>query len=438
MKTMETETDIIIVGAGIAGLSAACELCRAGKKVMLLEGRDRTGGRINTLNDPRFQHPVELGAEFIHGRLPETFRALRRHNIQRSPVKPVIWHMENGELKRAGDMIKETSPLEKALKSVQDDMTVNEFLEAYFPGNEHEELKRSVRQFVQGYDAADPDRASVLSFRDEWMNQEWKQYRVKEGYKKLADALAGECVSNGCTIHLNTKVTAVHWGQSYVKIMTGNDRSFIAKKVLITVPLSILQAKPGSPHAIAFEPGIPEKLEAASAIGFGTVVKIVMQFREPFWQTEKFGHAGGKTLKGAGFIFSNERFPTWWTQWPDIGMLTGWAGGPPAEELEKSGEKELLQTALDSLASIFRRENAWLKQRLTAWKTYRWGNDPFSLGAYTYTTVDADRHISVLSEPLNNTVYFAGEAINDSSAVGTVEAAIASGLRAAEAMLKKR
>src|SRR6059058_2089192 len=99
MKAMEQdEFDIIIIGAGAAGLMAAWELIRTGKKVLILEARDRPGGRIHTINDPCFQIPVELGAEFIHGDLELTFMILEKAGIKFHKVGGAAWRKENGSL----------------------------------------------------------------------------------------------------------------------------------------------------------------------------------------------------------------------------------------------------------------------------------------------------------------------------------------------------
>src|SRR5688500_14739440 len=98
-----TTTDIIIIGAGATGLMAALELCRAGKKVMILEARDRAGGRIHTENDPAFDLPVELGAEFVHGDLELTIKLLREAGIEFYPARGKLWRSQHGRLEQQKD-----------------------------------------------------------------------------------------------------------------------------------------------------------------------------------------------------------------------------------------------------------------------------------------------------------------------------------------------
>jgi monoamine oxidase len=112
-------------------------------------------------------------------------------------------------------------------------------------------------------------------------------------------------------------------------------------------------------------------------------------------------------------------------------MLTGWLGGPPAQTFSSATPDELLLMALGSLDCIFQRDTTWLMQQLAGWKIKNWAEDPFARGAYSYATVNAAQHIAVLQQPVQGTLYFAGEAINDNATTGTVEAALSSGLNAA-------
>src|SRR3954468_1305341 len=97
LKTLEMDNqvwDIIVIGAGASGLMAAWELAQTGKKVIVVEARNRIGGRIYTINDNRFDKPVELGAEFIHGDLDYTLLLCKKAAIKKNPVKGEIWQKE--------------------------------------------------------------------------------------------------------------------------------------------------------------------------------------------------------------------------------------------------------------------------------------------------------------------------------------------------------
>ena len=160
-------TDILVIGAGATGLMAAKELCEAGRKVIILEARDRTGGRIYTLKDPAFDLPVELGAEFVHGDLELTLKLLRKAGIEYYPVRGRLWRADSGHLEKQEDFIENEKELLKKLKSLEQDMSVREFLDTHFPGERYTELRQSLTSFVQGYDAADTKNASSFSLLEE-------------------------------------------------------------------------------------------------------------------------------------------------------------------------------------------------------------------------------------------------------------------------------
>jgi monoamine oxidase len=421
MENTLFNADIIIVGAGIAGLVAAAELGQAGKKVLILEAKEQAGGRIATFHDPAFGEPIELGAEFIHGNLEHTFQLIKKYKLDYQPVRSDFRQEKNGELLKDQDPIEDSGELEKKLKEVEEDITVNAFLEKNFPQNEL--IKRSVRKFVEGYDAADPEYASALGLKDEWMNENWEQYKMKGGYEKLISALLNTIFENGGKLITSQPVTEINWDKE-VKIITSQN-TYFAKQVLVTVPLGILQA-----GTINFIPDIPEKKEAAQKLGYGSVIKFVLRFDEPIWEQTK-------ALKKPVFIISQQAIPTWWTHEQHKPLITGWLGGPDAKKLSAQTDAALLEIALTSLSAIFKTQVEDLKIRLKGWKVANWQTDEFSLGAYTYSTVNAEKHINMIKEPLKNMLFFAGEALEKEAGIGTVEAAIASGIQVSATMLNK-
>ena len=122
-------TDIIIIGAGAAGLMAAYELSKAGKKVMVLEARNRAGGRIHTLNAP-FSTYAELGAEFVHGDLPVTLQLLKEAGIEATPASGEMWQYHDGQFKKEYQQIDHWNLLIKKLEKLEHDTSIGNFLEA--------------------------------------------------------------------------------------------------------------------------------------------------------------------------------------------------------------------------------------------------------------------------------------------------------------------
>src|SRR6476469_6871075 len=216
------QTDVIIVGAGAAGLMAARELAAAGTKVIVVEARDRIGGRVHTITGLGFKHPVETGAEFVHGDLELTLQLLHEANLKKLPAGGTVWRSQEGRLFQQKDFIEEADGLIKALHKQKKEMSVGAFLEANFPGKQYEGLKKSLKSYVEGYYAGELDRASVLAMKDEWEQEEHAQYRVKGGYVRLMDFLYEQCLSNGVTFQFSSPVKNIIWAFEKVEVTTSN------------------------------------------------------------------------------------------------------------------------------------------------------------------------------------------------------------------------
>ncbi|HET9824978.1 MAG TPA: FAD-dependent oxidoreductase, partial [Chitinophagaceae bacterium] len=145
-----------------------------------------------------------------------------------------------------------------------------------------------------------------------------------------------------------------------------------------------------------------------------------------FWQEKK---------KNLGFLFAEAPVPTWWTQLPSsYPLLTGWAGGPQAWKFEDKRDDEILQLAIESLSMIFKKSIEELKQALTASQIANWRNDPFTKGGYSYCTVESEKAQELFNIPIEDTIYFAGEAFYTGPSPGTVEAAFVSAKNVVEMM----
>src|ERR1700755_3509665 len=128
----DTSEHIVIVGAGAAGLMAACERARAGKRVTILEARDRCGGRIYSLPVQEFGYPAEGGAEFVHGAAPVTRALMREARLSLSPMEGTHWSARRGTLAPNDSPLPDADRLVRALRGLQADLPVIEFLDAYF------------------------------------------------------------------------------------------------------------------------------------------------------------------------------------------------------------------------------------------------------------------------------------------------------------------
>jgi monoamine oxidase len=411
------QQEIIIIGAGAAGLMAARTLSAAGHTVTVLEANDRIGGRIHTDHPAGFTQPVEAGAEFMHGKLPLTMQLLKEAGVEYQAVAGKMIQVKNGQWSDQEEFVEGWDELINRMAQLKEDLTLADFLQQYFPGDKYAALRNSARRFAEGFDVADPQLVSVFSIRDEWMNEQEEQYRIPGGYNQLVDYLQKASTANGCAIHTSCIVKTVRWEPRKVEVVTSGGRSFTAQKAIITLPLGVLQAPAAHTTAVSFEPAIDA--QAFQQIGFGAVVKVLLQFSAPFWLEYR---------KDIGFLLSEEAIPTWWTQWPDTNpLLTGWAGGPQAASFKDTAEQTIIEQALQSLANIFTIQVEQLKGLLTASHVVKWQTNSFSVGAYSYSKLFTKAARKLLNEPVQDTIYFAGEALYDGEAGGTVEAALHSG-----------
>jgi hypothetical protein len=240
--------------------------------------------------------------------------------------------------------------------------------------------------------------------------------------------------------------------------------------VVITVPISLLKEPMGQHGPIRFAPELPEaKRRAIENLPMGNVVKINLLFRERFWETVKLWDEEARRVDfhDAGFFHCpGAPLPTWWTQLPiRAPMLVGWTGGPNADRLldqkagggiqeagggrqEADGRRQeagkdgghnslLIDRAIESLATIFNLSRSEIAAQLAASYTHNWRDDPFSRGAYAYAPVNGLDDQRILAQPLDNKLFFAGEATSVGH-VGTVHGAIQSGQRAAREILANR
>lgn len=423
---MET---IIVIGGGAAGLTAAYELSKNNKRVILAEAADRLGGRIHTLSSGAFSVPVELGAEFVHGKLKHTLNLLKRAGIQYHAVKGNMYHLQHGEIRKQNHYSEHWNQLMREMKKVKIDTPFSDFLQEYFHDDKYIELRESVKRYAGGFDLADVSQASTMFLYNEWSNEDNIQYRIEGGYQKIIDYLESECRKYGCIIYKDCCVKKINWQKDEVSIITICSRYFTAKKIVITVPLSVLQANKNDLEYIQFNPGIDTYLGAANNIGFGSVIKIILEFDESFWK---------KVHKNIGFIFTEANVSTWWTQLPEGNhILTGWIGGTRTVSFNDKSEEQILEESLQSLSSAFAIEPHVLRNKIRVFKIISWKEVPNISGGYSYNTPQSIVAKNILNQPVEKTIYFAGEGLHEGTSPGTVEAAIISGKEVALKILQK-
>ena len=425
--------EILIIGAGAAGLTALRQLTQAGRGVLCLEARDRIGGRILTVHDPFSPLPIELGPEFIHGRPPETWDLVREANLLVYDCAENAVHMNAGTVEDGSDAWEQVEEITKEMQRVAatgEDPTFQDLIKNT-PFSK--KAKRWATGYVEGFNAARKEIVGVASLALDARAADAidgeRNFRIASGYDSIPNRLLIGVRNISSHLRLNTIVEAVNWkpGSASVRVrsaVTGETSTIQARCLIVTVPLGVLQRMP-------FEPEPTQVLLVARALRFGQVMRVVFRFSNAWW--EENGE-----LADAGFWFSQEPcFPTWWTTLPvRAPLLTGWSAGPHADQLLGLPGPEIIKRALEDLSHLTSYPLDRVKGCLEAVYFHNWHDDPFTGGAYSYVPAGALHHRQALAQPVENTLFFAGEATELNGHSATVHGAIATGCRAAQQVLK--
>lgn len=418
------DESVIVIGAGIAGITVAQSLRESGYQVQVLEAQSRNGGRIMT--NRAFGIPVDLGAAWIHGKRRNPITKLA--NRYGTGYAETDWSNLQGYAKGAAVSRGELRKIHPELSAI--------YRKTYWKeATEHlddmiDEITKDAgrRSNLSSDSISDPDdvlsgselrQVSELRRASLQVDSEYHEYGGGEqlvvgGYDTIVQGL-----SEGLPIQNRQVVEKIVYTSNGVSVVT-NQGAFSADRVVITVPLGVLKSR-----SIEFDPGLSVEREGAlDRMGMTTLNKVVLRFPKAFWPKDADGlvqvnQSGSPRL----FLNLHHHF--------EEPVLVYLAASTHGRELENLEDKDAVGYATDILKDMY---GSNIPDATTGLRT-RWASNPFSLGSFSYRkagSTPSDRDL--LAKPMDNRIFFAGEATH-ATRYGTVHGAYLSGLRVAEEVL---
>lgn len=417
----DRSTDVIVIGAGVSGLAAARTLADAGRRVTVLEGRDRIGGRVWT-STLWPDMPLDLGASWIHGIDGNpVYDIARQINVQTTVTDgdDITYYLADGtEATRAQGEALESwgTRVSDALADYQDSADTDTPIRAALAPlsttgpTERELLDYNVNELEHEYAGSAAELSALYFDSDGPVNGD--DVLFPGGYGQITDHLRA-----GLRILTAHTVSGIDWNPSGVVISTDKG-DFEAGEVIVTLPLGVL--KTGS---VPFAAGLPPaKAAAIRGLGVGVLNKCYLRFPETFWADTDW----------LGYVPPPDRYGQW-AQWINVArptgrpVLLGFNAADFGRTIEAWTDAQIVEGAMSTLRRMYGRGCPDpIGHQIT-----RWAADPYALGSYSFYAVDSTPAMrDDLAAAVGNRVYFAGEA-TDRTAPGTVHGAYASGLRAA-------
>lgn len=406
--------DVIVIGAGVAGLAAASRLRKSGKKVVVLEARNRFGGRVHTIRE--HGAVVEAGAEFIHGEQAATWPLVRSAHLTFDdwdapfPASSRTFRESGRERIDSPELSVAVARITKAVYAYEGpDISVKDLVDML---DESGEAKEFAKRKLGTYEATDAERLSAkgIAHIDRQSTNEGHNFRIPEGYDRVIEKL-----TEGIDIRYKKEVVEVVWEEKKVEVHCLDGELFSASCVVHTLPLGVLKSK-----IVKFTPELTQDFtNAVDVLGFGNSTKLTLWLKEPL---PSFRIADTKGIIG--------KF--WQRAFGEQPVLVGFSGGQGADKLTAMGEDAAIRAGIDDAVEAF---GDSLRTNIIHARHFSWSDDPFARGSYSYPALGSSGAHDILIKPIRGTVFYAGEAAHNQGESGTVHGAYESGLRAAEQIL---
>lgn len=422
-----TKKRILVLGAGLAGLAAAQELKKQGHDVIVIEARNRIGGRIWT-SHTWADMPLDLGATWIHGVKGNPITELA--NQTKAP-RLFTYYQKTNTYNSQGLLLSETEAnlLENLKQQIEDliesaqaqdqDISIRQAIEPLLKGIDKSSETYKLINFVLNGTIEQEYAGSSEQLSSHWYDSS-KEFSGDDaffvnGFDNIIDFLAKDL-----TIELEQIVKEIDWQQNQMRVVTQKS-VFFADKVIVTVPLGVLKA-----HHIKFIPELPiNKQNAISKLGMGVLNKCYLRFKQAFWPTdidwlESIANNHGEWVEWVSFMRTT-----------NMPILLGFNAANRGKQIESLTNQEIVQSAMQTLKAIFGSD---IPDPIS-YQITRWSSDPFTFGSYSFNALGSTPTMRQhLAKPLENKLFFAGEATHQDY-FGTAHGVYLSGLRAAQEVI---
>jgi len=409
VMSLPSQIDVAIIGAGAAGLGAAHALENSGLSVIVLEARDRVGGRAHTIMaapDITF----DLGCGWLHSADRNTFVDIAgRLNFEVDKTRPP-WRLQNDAVFPPEQRAEFIAALDafydradeaagEAKKSGRDS-AANLFLE---PGNRWNPMIDAISTYINGCELDEVSILDMDAYEDSGIN-----WRVRRGYGALVAAYGASC-----PLAFNCNVTRIDHSGKRLRIETSLG-TLDAGNAIVTVPTNLI-----ADEAIRFHPALPAKVDAARGLPLGLADKVMLALDQPE-SLPKDGNLRGATMRTAMGSFHLRPFGR--------PCIEGFFGGRFARELEDAGNGAIAAHSIDEIARLLGND---YRRKLKPLSESHWAHDPFARGSYSHALPGHAGARAMLAAPVDGRLFFAGEATSPNF-FSTAHGARDSGERAAE------